>query len=401
MINLINGSLQDPQENIYWVENKSSATITLNTHSWKEGEILVVGYKIKEDGRDIMIGLGIKKGVGPSCYRTIIDRSVVVVEEVLKQIPDVSYYAFDQRYLIKENEDLFFTRRYIDSGEVKIEKVKVKDKCVIIETSTGDIWICDPPSLIDFFDLTTKSTIENIVDLGGGQIMVDLIDGGKTWKNLCFINLEEKSYLSEMIFNRNFEVSIVGQKFNSFGSQVTSIDPCVVVKTVYTLTSKYSGELIDLDECPEGWERRGLGEYTKTINGNLSSTSGSVSCKLTIDGYTGTKTTESMSVTVGRCMFVIYSPTEFSKIEGANKVFLSTSPSLGAITVTPPKDSYVWFAFPVSMKPTQITQLGVKYVSEDTKLIFGVIKSDVNLGNYIVFRSLNPGNGESQEVNID
>lgn len=398
MINLINGSLQDPQENIHWVENKSSANIILNTHSWKEGEVLVVGY---EDGRDIMIGLGIKKGVGPSCYRTIIDQSVVVVEEVLKQIPDVSYYAFDQRYVIRENEDLFFTRRYVGSNGVKVEKIKIEDKCVIIETSTGNIWICNPPSLINFFDLTTKSTIENIVDLGNGQIMIDLINGGKTWGNLCFVSPEEKSYLSEMVFDRNFEVSMVGQKFNYIGSQITSDDPCFVVKTVYTLTSKYSGKLTDLDECPEGWERTELGVYEKTIYGNLSSTSGSVICKLTVGGYTGTKTLESISVTVGRYVFIIYSPTEFSKIEGADRSILSTSPSLGMINITPPKDSYTWFAFPVSMEPTQITQLGINYVSEDTKIISGVIKSDVNLGDYVVYRSLNPGNGESQEVNIE
>lgn len=402
MINLINGSLLDPQENITWAKNKSSATVILNTHSWREGEVLIVGYKIKGEGKEIMIGVGIKKGIGPSCYRAIIDRSVIIVAEVLDQTPDVSYFAFDQRYLVNDGEKLLLTRRYIDrvSDEVRVENIKVEERCVIIENSTGDIWICDPPSLINFFDLTTKAAIDSITDLGDGQIMVNITENGKTWENQCFVGVEEKSYLTEMVFARNFEVSVSSQKYNSAGSQVSSNDPCIVTRAVFTLTSKYAGKLTDLDEIPTGWEKVNSGTYIKTVEGNTTSSSGSVLCKLTIGGYTGSKTAGSVSAVVDKYVFIVYSPDPITSVDGADKTFLTSSASLGSVTVTPPQDCYVWLAFPVNMKPSQITQLGVGYVSQTTETLQGVRKSGVNLGNYIVYRSLNPGNGQSQEITV-
>ena len=403
MLNLIDGGLGDSQEKIFWAKNKSSAIILLNTYTWEEGETYVVGYKTKGDNRDIMIGLGIKKGVGPDCYRLIIDGSVVVVAEVLNYTPDISYYAFDQRYLVREEDGtLNFTRRYIDQEdeEVKIEKIKVENKCIITELSTGNMWICDPPKVIDFFSLTTQTSIGNIEDLGGGQIKIDLTGDGRTWKDLCFMNLEEKSYLRDVIFHKNFEVSVSPQKFNSKGAKVDSKDPCIVSKTVYTLTSKYLGELVDLDETPEGWVKKSTGVYTKTILGGVSSSSGTVTCKLTKSGYTGVKTLEEILVEVDKYIFVFYSPERPVRIDGSDLMFLSQTPNLGNITVTPQQDFYVWIALPLGMDTPQITQLGVGYVSEDTKVIPGVIKSGVNLGDYIVFRSLNPGNGKSQEINV-
>lgn len=403
MINLINGSLSDPQESIQWVENEPSAIVILNTHTWKIGELLIVGYKTKGENKDIMIAVGINNGVGPSCYRVVIDKSVVVVSEVLDTSPpDVSYYAFNQRYVVKIDDKLYFTRRYVEEGTgvMSVEKIEITDRCIIVETSTRDIWICDPPGIINFLDLTTRAIIENITDLGYGQVMIDLTEHGKTWRDLCFVNPEEKSYLSEKIFEKNFEASLKGQKYDSNGNAVLSNDPCIVSSVTYTLTTKYSGERVDLDIIPDGWRRTGIGIYTKTIPGNTTSTSGLVKCVLTTSGYTGEKTISSITMVVDKYIFLIYSKESFTKIEGANKSTLSSTPSLGKITVIPPQDNYVWLAFPNTMTPSEITQLGVGYVSRDTTLIKNVTKSGVNLGNYVVYRSLNPGNGEPQEINI-
>ena len=407
MINLINGSLHGSQENICWAENKSSATVVLNTHTWEEGELLVMGYKTKNDGKDIMIGLGIKKGVGTDCYKVLIDKSVVVVTEVLDHIPDVSYYAFDQRYLIRNNEgNLIFTRRYVDkkTGEIKAEEFKAEDKYIVIETSTEDIWICNPPSLISLFELTTRPIIGNVVDLGNGKLKLDLTSEGKTWKDLYFVGSEEKSYLEESVFQKNFEVSVVGKKFDALGKETNSEDPLDVAETVYTLTSKYSGKLVNLDETPDGWKKTDTGVYTKIIEGNKSSSSGSVKCKLTVSGYTGSKTVDNVSTIINGHILIIYNSYEFSTIKGTTKVdkdFVSNTSSLGRIVITPPKDSYVWLAFPVDLQPSYITQIGVRYVHEDTKIISGVIRSGVNLGDNIVYKSLNPGNGENQEIKIE
>lgn len=405
MINLIDGRLNNSQENIYWAENKSSATVILNTHSWKKGDIFIVGYKTENGEKDIIIGIGIDTGVGPSFYRIIIERSMVVVSEVLDYTPDVSYYIFDQIYLVKGSDgNLKFTRKFLDpsTDEILIESKEANNKCVIIESSTNDIWICSPPKLVNLFELSTKPSIDNIIETEDGQITIDLVSGnGKVWKDLCFIDKEEKSYLSETIFLKNFEVSIVGQKFDNTGKLVLSNDPCIVSKTTYYLVSKYSGELMDLDEIPEGWGRDSIGVYTKDVYGNISSSSGKVNCSLTISGYTGTKITEEVLVNIDKCIFIIYSPTEFSNIDGADKVILSPTSKLGRITITPPQNYYTWFAFPTSLTQPDITQIGIRYVSGDTKIIPSVIKSGANLGNYIIYRSLNPGNGEEQQIMIE
>lgn len=403
MINLINGSLLDPQENIQWVENKPSATVILNTHVWKEGEILIVGYKIKGDEKEIMIGIGIQDGLGPSCYRVIIDRSVFIVTEVLDYQPDISYYAFDQRYLITDEEgNLFFTRRFFNPEieGIEVESIKIENRCIVIESSTGDIWICDPPTIRNFFELTTRPIIKNITDLGFGKIKIDIEADGVLWEDLCFIQPDEVSYLSEAQFEKNFVISMESQKYGPTDEPTNSLDPGVVAKTIYTLRSNYSENPIDLDEIPEGWTKINQGVYTKTIIGNTSSESGEIPCTLTVSGYTGTKFSKNIKTRVDKYVFIIYSSQEFSEIKRVNKLFLSESSNLGSITITPHKNSYAWFAFPKDMIPERITQMGMNYVSQDTILIENVIKQEVNIGDYILYKSINPGNGEPQEIVI-
>ena len=402
MINLIDGSLKDPQENIRWVENKSSANIVLNTHSWSVGETLIIGYKSKRD--DIMIGVGIKEGVGPECYRVILDKSVILVSEVLDKIPDISYYAFGQRYLIIEEDGIFLTCRYKpdeSESEIAVKKTEVEERCIIMETSTGNIWICDPPNIIDFFSISTQPSLNNITVQEDGLVKIDITTEGKTYKDLCFVRPEEKSYLAEKIFERDFKAEIKSQKIDIHGAVTSSKDPCVVAKTVYTLTSTYSDKQIDLSEVPEGWTKTSTGVYTKEILGNTTNSVGPVTCGVSAYGYSGQKTIPKVTTVIDKYVFVIYSIDELTKIEGANKVFLNSTASIGKITIAPPQDYYAWFAFPITMKPTEITQLGVNYLFKDSKVISGVIKDGINLGNYIVYRSLNQGNGQDQDIIIN
>lgn len=394
MINLINGSLSDPQENIQWADNKSTATIILNTHLWKEGETLIIGYLTKENEKDIIVGLGVKEGVGPSCYRVISDKSTVLVSEViLDHIPDVSYYVFDQRYLVRKGDgNLYFIRRYLDhtSGDVKLENLPIKERCLVVDTVTNNVWICDPPGgIINFFELTIIPVIGNITEGMGGEVKIDITSERKTWKDLYFIKESEKSYLTNEMLKSNFEMSLSGQKYDESGNPTSSRDPLIVRKTIYTLSSKYKNSPIDLDYSPDGWTRVGIGEYTKTIQGGETTGSGEVTGEITILGNTVSKTIEGITEEIDKYIYISYStevPTTW-EIK-----YLSSTSNLGLVKITPPQGQYTWFAFPQSMRPIWITQLGVTYTSPDT-----VSGMD---GEYTIYRSLNQGNGESQEVNI-
>lgn len=404
MINIINGSLHDPQENITWVENKSSATITLNTHYWKIGEVLIVGYKNKKGENDIMMGIGVKEGLGPTSYRLMFDRSVFVVAEVLEEIPDISHYAFDLRYVVRNEEgDLYFSYRYQDktTGEVRLEMTKIENPCIIMDTSTGGVWYCNPPGISNIFDLVSKPVINGVVDLGEGNIGLELKSpDNTTYDDLQFVNQEEKNNISKLVFENNFDLQVTSQKYDSQGVTTSSDDPCVVDRTVYTLTSKYSGNPVDLDEIPEGWEKTGTGVYTKTMMGNISSSSGQVEGKLTMSGYTGTKINEGASEEIKKYIFILHSSNLPNDITKTSQKFLTSTSELGLLHISPPQNTYTWFAFPESMKPTGITQIGVTYVSPEIREFSDVTMSGINIGNYVVYRSLNQGNSLTQDIII-
>ena len=410
MINLINGNLTENQEIIYYV-NKESALQALSLHKFTIGEILIVGYYTQysteeHPHKDIMISVGINEGFGPESYRIISDRNTTVVTAVLDYLPDVSTVTLNQRYVAKdkENNKLYYLSRFKDpnTGELRIEQTELVERCLIIDASNSKIYICNPPQLTDFFDILVKPNIINLKSSDSG-ISIDIDFECRDYNDLFLINEEEKNILNKLTFEKNFNVSISAKQYDASNIEVNSFDPCVVRKTIYTLTAEYEGSRVELDTTPEGWEFDPETRlYTKEIPGNVSSNSESPVCIYTHNSYTGQKIAEAVSSDINKYFFILYSdeglPSVAEVIRSAES-FLVNSPK-GNYTIKPRKDLYTWFLFPVGMEPKSITQMGINYIADDINKLNEVTWKNTSLGTYTLYHSIHTGNGLTQNIII-
>lgn len=410
MINILNGIVTDDQEIIY-EKNKESALKVLSLHKFVPGETFIVGYyteKSTEDNniKDIMVAIGVEEGRGPEKYRIIADKRVIVVTSVLEELPDVSTIAFDQRYVAKDTADgkLYYLSRTRSqtTGEVIYEKKEILDKCTIMDASTGEIYICNPPEIVSFFDVIVKPLITEITD-DNGDVSISISSENKTYSDLHFVDSEEKTYLVSKVFEKNFEASVSYQKYDKKGEPTSSVDPCEVTKTIYTLVAKYSGENIKLDDTPDGWafDEETI-SYKKEVTSNLTTSSGNITCIYTRGSYTGQLVVPSVSSVVYRYFFILYSDAALPTVDvlmRSGQANLVSSPK-GSYTIQPRNNLYTWFCFPVGMEPSAITQLGVNYIASSVNKLNGVTWKQTNLGTYTLYHSLNTGNGLEQNIVI-
>lgn len=80
-------------------ENKSSALVALNTVVISEGEVLKIRYKTSKGNVDALIAVGVKDGVGPSCYTLVSDQSIPIITSILDSRPDVSDVVYGAIYI--------------------------------------------------------------------------------------------------------------------------------------------------------------------------------------------------------------------------------------------------------------------------------------------------------------
>lgn len=410
MINILNGIVTDNQE-IEFLENKESALQKLSLYKFTVGEVVVVGYYTERSTpenpiQDVMVAIGLVEGRGPENYRIIADQRVVVVTSVLKSMPDVNVITLNQRYVARDEADgkLYYLSRFRspETGNVEIEQREIVDKCTIMDASQGEMYVCNPPELVSFYDVIVKPSFSKIENKDG-DITVEVSADGEKYGDLHFVNSEEKKLLASQVFDRNFTTQITLQKYDKLGVPTSSVDPCEVAKVVFTLTAKYSGNPVILDSVPAGWEFNETSKtYTKTETGNTTVGSGSPVCAYTTSGFTGSKTASEVTSIVNRYFFILYSdanlPTRDEIIRSGQAHLVSSVK--GNYTIQPRQNLYTWFIFPQGMEPSSITQLGLNYIAPETNKLNRVTWKQTNLGTYTLYHSLNTGNGLKQNIVI-
>lgn len=379
----------------------------LSLYKFIVGEVVVVGYYTERSTpenpiQDVMVAIGLVEGRGPENYRIIADQRVVVVTSVLKSMPDVNVIALNQRYVARDEADgkLYYLSRFRspETGNVVIEQREIVDKCTIMDASQGEMYVCNPPELVSFYDVIVKpgfSKIEN----DNGDITVEVSADGEKYGDLHFVTKEEKELLESQLFEKNFTTQITLQKYDKLGNPTSSVDPCEVAKVVFTLTAKYSGNPVVLDSVPAGWEFNEASKtYTKTETGNTTIGSGSPSCVY----KEKSKTASGVTSVVNKYFFILYSdatiPTKDEIIRSGQAHLVSSVK--GNYTIQPRQNLYTWFIFPQGMEPSSITQLGLNYIAPETNKLNGVTWKQTNLGTYTLYHSLNTGNGLQQNIVI-
>ena len=406
MINILNGIVTDNQE-IEFLENKESALQKLSLYKFTVGEVVVVGYYTERSTpenpiQDVMVAIGLVEGRGPENYRIIADQRVVVVTSVLKSMPDVNVIALNQRYVARDEADgkLYYLSRFRsqETGNVVMEKREIVDKCTIMDASQGEMYVCNPPELVSFYDVIVKPSFSKIEN-DNGDITVEVSANGEKYGDLHFVTKDEKELLEFQLFEKNFTTQITLQKYDKLGNPTSSVDPCEVAKVVFTLTAKYSGNPVVLDSVPAGWEFNEASKtYIKTETGNTTIGSGSPLCV-----YKGkSKTASEVTSVVNKYFFILYSdatlPTKDEIIRSGQAHLVSSVK--GNYTIQPRQNLYTWFIFPQGMEPSSITQLGLNYIAPETNKLNGVTWKQTNLGTYTLYHSLNTGNGLQQNIVI-
>ena len=124
-------------------ENKSSALVALNTVVISEGEVLKIRYKTSKGNVDALIAVGVKDGVGPSCYTLVSDQSIPIITSILNSRPDVSDVVYGAIYI------------YNDPASNSYRKYFIIDNDLVDEELTEDFYFTNlEDGLYYYFDAT-------------------------------------------------------------------------------------------------------------------------------------------------------------------------------------------------------------------------------------------------------
>lgn len=211
----------------------------------------------------------------------------------------------------------------------------------------------------------------------------------------------EKSWIEDELFDTLYTVSIA----RSASSVVYSGSDYTVT---WTLTTKYDGTLVDIDEdsIPSGWTWVSTGTYTKTTT-VTSSTGSSVSSGSAVCTYNGrSKTASSVSCTNIKYSYILFSSDETLTSETLTELIedggvqMSTSNAIAGDYDLDIEEAgvYVFFAIANTSTLNSVTQLGLNYLSTDSTFPQSLTRE--GYGTYKVYRSSLTMGAGAQSVTV-
>lgn len=88
-----------PTRNDIIAKDREAAIIRLNTYPVQSGIPIIIKYFSDPDKTrvDILFAIGIHDGIGPETYRIISDKGILLVTEIVQELPDVSQLVHGQK----------------------------------------------------------------------------------------------------------------------------------------------------------------------------------------------------------------------------------------------------------------------------------------------------------------
>lgn len=207
---------------------------------------------------------------------------------------------------------------------------------------------------------------------------------------------EEKKWIADQLFAKLFVATISANPSSTVFSG-SSVD------VTFTLTTKYSGNLVDLEEVPSGWTKTGDGTYTKagqiTADTKGSISSGNVSCK-----YLGnTKTASSTNAYNTKYSFFIESTAESLTAADLNAIVDSTASKIsdsnniaGDKKYTMKAKGYLYFVIANTSSLSDVQAMNVSMLQSKTPT--ELVRT--NYGTYKVYRSAAELGAQEQSFTI-
>lgn len=93
-----------PTRNDIIAKDRESAIIRLNTYPIQNGIPIIIKYFSDPDKTrvDILFAIGIQDGIGPNTYRIISDKGMLLVTNIIQELPDVTQLVHGQIYIYQD-----------------------------------------------------------------------------------------------------------------------------------------------------------------------------------------------------------------------------------------------------------------------------------------------------------
>jgi len=357
----------------------------------KKQDALVSGTNIKTLNGESLLGGG-NITIDLSLYK--------VVDELPTTGIDVN-----KIYLVKSTEsgenNVYIEYMYVNSAWEKIGEFK-SDIDLSAYAKTADVEEA-LAAKADASDTYTKTEVD-AKDTALKATATTTTDGmmsstDKTNLEACVetkLSATEKEWVASQLFNKLFVGSISASP-SSKTYEGSDYD------VTFTLTTKYDGELVDVDAVPSGWTKTATGTYTKTATATSSTGSSIGSGNVTVTYQGNSKSIGGASCSNVKDSYILLSTasalttadldgiaTNGTKLNSGNSV---TGNKTIDVTVD---SSYVYFVISNTSSLKNVQQLGLDYLSDKA----GVSLSRTNYGTYKVYRSANAMAVGSQSVTI-
>lgn len=183
-------------------KNKASALVVLNTLTIQEGEILKINYYTETGKIDSLIAIGVKSGVGPSCYTLVSDQSIPVITSILDYRPDVSDMVSGAIYLYNDSRSNNYLKFYHLSGDLHEEEIT--ENFYFTNLDDGMYYYFDSTKgaqkIINVSkNLSDKSSFQGIINVTSERYQ-ELIDQGEIQDDIIYL-VNNGRYVTGLYYN--------------------------------------------------------------------------------------------------------------------------------------------------------------------------------------------------------
>lgn len=152
----------------YIERDRSIAILRLDEHYFYVGEPVIVRYYVDPETQeeiDTLIAVGIQEGLGKECYQVVSLGGLVLVRDVVDELPDVSQLVHGELYLYHNPDDSlwYYVYKPESSNERQIEQIKAPDT-VFVNIETRYRWFWKDGVLKREDDFYSRTEVDDIIN---------------------------------------------------------------------------------------------------------------------------------------------------------------------------------------------------------------------------------------------
>lgn len=146
--------------------DRATAVLRLDSKNFKKGEVAMLNYYKDRDfttNIGVLMAIGIKDGIGRSCYRILSVGGTIVVNGVTDVIPDISLLVHGELYVYKTPEDIWtYVYKKAEESDRTVEPI-VGGPYIFVNLEDGYRWFYQNQSCSREDDFFSKDSLRDII----------------------------------------------------------------------------------------------------------------------------------------------------------------------------------------------------------------------------------------------